>query len=74
MHDQDSMEMRSTLLIAGGVALLTLGAGLILASPGLRRTLFGTLTPLLSGGKGSGNGPAGALQTDVERYLKLRAM
>ena len=73
MNANESSETRDTLLVAGGLALMTFGAGMILANPVIRRTVLGSLTPLLSGQNAS-SGALGGLFPDVERYLKLKAM
>ena len=73
MNNPDHSEARDTLLFAGGVALMIFGAGMLMASPVIRRTVLGALTPLLPGQDGA-NGTAGGLLPDVERYLKLKAM
>lgn len=60
-----SEEGRDTLYMFGGVALMLIGAGVVLQSPAVRRFL-GQMAP-------SGN----LLETvlpDMERYLKIRSM
>jgi hypothetical protein len=74
MHDVNNSEVQNTLFIAGGVALLALGAGLILANSELRRAVAAALTPLLPQMKDPVNSGLGLLLPDVERYMKLRAM
>jgi hypothetical protein len=74
MHDENNGEVQNTLFIAGGIALLAFGAGLILAHPGIRRTVAAALTPLLPEMKDQVNPGLGMLLPDVERYMKLRAM
>jgi hypothetical protein len=69
----ENSEARDTLLVAGGVALMVLGAGMVLASPVIRRTVLGSWTPLPAGQSGS-TGALGGVLSDVERYLKLKAM
>jgi hypothetical protein len=69
MEENSKTDVRDAVLLAGGVALLAFGAGLILAHPGFRRALLGSVGPLNS----LGNGLGGVLP-DVERYLKLKAM
>lgn len=55
---------KDTLLMLGGVALVVVGAGLILTSP-LAKKYMGQL--------GIGN-LASDIMPDIERYFKLRAM
>ncbi|HEY6392796.1 MAG TPA: hypothetical protein VIX89_16065 [Bryobacteraceae bacterium] len=60
----DSTDSRNTLLMFGGLALVTLGAGMILTSPAVRKYLSGfSVGKLLQ-----------AAGPDFERYMKLRAM
>jgi hypothetical protein len=73
MNTPDNSETKDTLLFAGGIALMIFGAGMLLASPVIRRTVLGALTPMLPGQDGA-NGTLGGLLPDVERYLKLKAM
>jgi hypothetical protein len=59
-----SDEARDTMLLFGGMALMLLGAGMVMTSPVVRRYLGGVNL-------------AGLLQSaapDFERYLKLKAM
>jgi hypothetical protein len=74
MNSNESSEPRDTLLLAGGIALMVFGAGMLLASPVIRRTVLGSLTPLLPGQDGTTTGPLGALLPDVDRYMRLKAM
>ncbi len=69
MQENTNSDVRDAVLLAGGIALVAFGAGLILAHPAVRRTLLGGIAPLGS----LGNGIGGVLP-DVERYLKLKAM
>lgn len=60
----ESDEARDTMLLFGGVALMMLGAGMVLTSPVVRRYL-------------GGFNVASLLQTaapDFERYMKLKSM
>jgi hypothetical protein len=69
MQENTNSDTRDAVLIAGGIALVVLGTGLILAHPAIRRTLLGSANPLGSMGNG-----IGGILPDVERYLKLKAM
>jgi hypothetical protein len=69
----DNSQTKDALLLGGGVALMIFGAGMLLASPLIRRTMVGMLTPLLPGQQGA-NGALGGMLPDVERYLRLKVM
>jgi hypothetical protein len=73
MTTSDHSETRDTLLLAGGAALMIFGAGMLLASPVIRRTVLGALTPMLPGQDGT-NSALGGLLPDVERYVRLKVM
>jgi len=62
--NQNGEDPRDTLLLFGGVALMMLGAGMVLTSPMVRKYLGGVNV-------------AGLLQAagpDFERYMKLKSM
>lgn len=60
----DSQESLDTLIMFGGLALVTLGAGMILTSPIVRKYLGGfNVGKLLQ-----------AAGPDFERYMKLKSM
>ncbi len=64
LHNGDSDESLNTLMMFGGLALVTLGAGMILSSPTVRKYLGGfNVGKLLQ-----------AAGPDFERYMKLKAM
>jgi len=62
--DQDGSANKDTLFMLGGVALLVVGAGLVLTSP-IAKKYMGQL--------GLGN-LTGGIVPDIERYFKLRSM
>jgi hypothetical protein len=62
-HEARPTNERDTLVMLGGVALVVIGAGIILSNPGVRRYVESPLKNVL-----------GNLIPDVERYFKLRAM
>jgi len=64
MDNGDSDESRNTLMMFGGLALVTLGAGMILTSPIVRRYLGGFNVGRLLEAAGP----------DFERYMKLKSM
>jgi hypothetical protein len=63
-HEARPSNERDTLVMLGGVALLVIGAGIILSNPTVRR--YVEQTPLKN--------VIGNLIPDVERYFKLRSM
>jgi len=64
LSETDSAEARDTMLMFGGVALMLLGAGMVLTSPVVRKLLGGlNVASILQGAA-----------PDFERYLKLKAM
>jgi hypothetical protein len=73
MRDEANLDAQDTLLLAGGIALMVFGAGMLLASPVIRRTVLGSLPNLIPGQEGR-QGVLGGIIPDVERYLKLKAM
>lgn len=63
-HRNGQDETRDTLFLLGGAALVVFGAGLILATPIVRKALGGaSLSAML-----------GAAAPDIQKYLKLKAM
>jgi hypothetical protein len=60
----DSQESQTTLMMFGGLALMTLGAGLILTTPIVRKYLGGLDVGKLLQAAGP----------DFERYMKLKSM
>jgi hypothetical protein len=62
--EQENFVNKDTLFMLGGVALLVVGAGLVLTSP-IAKKYMGQL--------GLGN-LTGGIVPDIERYFKLRSM
>jgi hypothetical protein len=63
-HNGGPSNERDTLIMLGGVALVVIGAGMVLSNPAVRR--YVQRSPLKN--------VIGNLIPDVERYFKLRAM
>lgn len=70
-NDRSNQEM---LFVAGGVALMVFGAGLIMACPAIRKTLLAGLSSAAGGAEGEAGLPVSAILPDVERYLRIRSM
>ena len=64
MEDNGSYDAKGTLFLFGGIALLVVGAGLIVSHPAIRKYL----------GKANVGDLIEAAVPDLERYLKLKAM
>jgi hypothetical protein len=73
MNDHENADARDTLLLAGGAALMIFGAGMLMASPAIRKSALGSLFSLLPG-QHKIAGTYGGLLPDVERYMKLKSM
>lgn len=72
-NSQDT-QARDVLCVAGGMALLLMGAGLVMTHPQVRKTVLDGVSRLMPDLAGSiKQGVAGVLP-DVERYLKVRSM
>ncbi len=74
MQDTNNSEVRDALLLAGGVSLMVLGAGLILSNPRIRETVAASLAPLLPELKGPLSQGIAGLLPDFERYMKMKGM
>jgi hypothetical protein len=72
MNPDENSQVQDTLFLAGGLALMVVGAGLLLARPSVRRTITGGLAPLLPEGPLANR--VGGVLPDLERYLKLKSM
>ncbi len=75
-HEMDSheKEQREALYLAGGLALIVLGTGLILSNPMVRKLAQRGLSTTMSGKKGSLFSGLGAMLPDIERYLHIRSL
>jgi hypothetical protein len=74
MQAETNSEVRDTLLLAGGVALMALGAGLIVANPAVRQVLLKTLAPLLPELQGPLTKSITGVLPDIERVMRIKAM
>jgi len=69
-----SSDSKETLYLMGGLALMVLGAGLIMTNKTVRNTVtagLSTVLPQLQGKIGLDFSEVG---TDIQRYMKLREM
>ncbi len=75
MAEHENSKDQGLLLLSGGVALMVMGAGLIIANPGVRRLMMNLIGASTSGdGENDLTSTAAGLLPDIERYLKIRSM
>jgi hypothetical protein len=70
----DSTDNKDALYLMGGLALMVLGAGLIMSNPKVRHTIttgLASILPELQGKIGLNFSEVGS---DIKRYMKLRSM
>ena len=70
-HEPDTID---TVCVAGGLALMVFGAGLLFARPSIRRLLGSGISALSENGGVTIPSGVAALLPDVERYLKIKSM
>ncbi len=73
-HNNGSSEGKDTLYLMGGLALMVLGAGLVMTHPGIRKAVSAGVSGVLPGLQGKLLPDLTALGPDVQRYMKLRSM
>lgn len=75
MENDNGHDSRDFLYLAGGVALMVLGVGLVATHPAIRKSLKAGLDSVLPEMQNRlGSGTMSALVPDIQRYLKLRSM
>lgn len=67
-------EARDILCVAGGAALILLGAGLALGHPAIRRSVKAAVTALMPEFQAPLRAGMRNVMPDVERYLKMKGM
>lgn len=69
-----SSDNKDTLYLMGGVALMVLGAGLVMTNPMVRKTVTTGLAAVLPQLQGKLGLDFSEVGTDIQRYMKLRSM
>ena len=69
-----SSDNKDTLYLMGGVALMVLGAGLVMTNPTVRKTVTAGLAAVLPQLQGKLGINFSEVGTDIQRYMKLRSM
>lgn len=75
-NDNGRDDSRDLMYLAGGAALMLLGAGLIASHPAVRKSLqaaLATVIPDVQNRLGSMNAIS-AVVPDIQRYMRLRSM
>ncbi len=67
-----SLDKNETIYLAGGLALMVLGAGLLLSNQTMRKTLSAGLASILSELQEKLGLNFADVGTDIKRYMKLR--
>lgn len=74
MQNNGSNGNRDALYLAGGVALMVFGAGLVLSHPALRQTISTALSSVVPGLQGKMGLDLSAIGPDIQRYLRIKDM
>lgn len=69
-----SSDGKDMLYVAGGLALVVLGAGMIMSHPAIRRSIAAGLSSVLPELQGKFAPDLSALGPDIQRYLKIKSM
>ncbi|CAN5422250.1 hypothetical protein BH20ACI1_BH20ACI1_04690 [soil metagenome] len=72
--NNDSADGNETLYLMGGVALMVLGAGLVLSNPTVRNTMTAGLASVLPELQEKIGFNLADVGSDLKRYMKLRSM
>lgn len=72
--NNNSSDNKDVLYLMGGVALIFLGAGLVMTNPAARKTVSAALSSVLPDLRERFLPDLTGLGSDVERYMKLRSM
>jgi hypothetical protein len=73
-NENNASDDRNTIYLFGGLALMVLGAGLIVANPTVRKALGAGLAGVLPELRGKILPDLSAVGGDLQRYLRLRSM
>jgi hypothetical protein len=69
-----SSDSKDTIYLMGGLALMVLGAGLMMTHPGVRKAVSAGVSGVLPDLQGKLLPDLTALGPDIQRYMKLRSM
>ena len=69
-----SSDGRDMIYLMGGLALIVLGAGLVMANSNVRKAVGGALSAALPDLQGKLGSELTTIGPDLQRYLRLRSM
>ncbi len=70
----DEKDSKDMLYLTGGLALMVLGAGLVMANSTVRRAVGAGIGAVLPGLQDQFGSQLSAIGPDIQRYFKLRQM
>jgi hypothetical protein len=70
----EEQDPKDIMRLAGGLALITLGAGMILSFPKIRKLLQSGVEAAAKDSEGNVPPAIKGMLPDIERYLKIRSM
>ena len=65
---------RDVIYLMGGLALMVLGAGLVASHPAVRKAVTGAVASVLPDLQGKFAPDLSSVGSDLQRYMRLRAM
>lgn len=74
MSEHHNSEAQDIVRLSRGVAMIVMGAGMVLSHPGVRRMLLSSLASAMPEGEDPLESGLAGILPDVERYMKIRAM
>ncbi|MEZ5426683.1 MAG: hypothetical protein R2747_10485 [Pyrinomonadaceae bacterium] len=73
-NNNDSSDNKDTLYLMGGIALIVLGAGLVMTNKNVRNAVSAGVSSVLPDLQGKFGVDVSSIGEDVQRYMKLRSM
>jgi hypothetical protein len=77
-HDTDqangASDSKDVLYLMGGLALMVLGAGLVMANSSVRKSVGAGLDAVVPGLRNQLGSKLGGVAPDIQKYLRLRSM
>jgi hypothetical protein len=74
MSHSENSDAQDIVKLSRGVAMMVVGAGMILSSPSVRRLLTSSLASAMPEGENPLEAGLAGILPDIERYMRIRAM